>query len=132
MVYDDPHQVWHAGWNADHVDPHNFLHDGMCSGYNDDFFNDWEGEYASMVEAIADAPDEATRRAKIAEFSSRACTPWSFTLFRWDHGEYEALLQAALQEYDEETRREKYVRAEQILCETEAVLIPLFHYRKGE
>ena len=130
MVYNDPHQIWHRGWRADYVDPHNFLHDAICSGYNHDFFDNWEGEYTTITEAIADAPDEIARQASIAEFSSRACKAGNPTLFRWDNDEYASLLQTALQEYDGTTRRDKYVQAEQILCETDAVVIPLFHIHR--
>lgn len=129
MVYNDPPQVWRIGWRADYVDPHNFLHDATCSSRNADFS---EGEYSSMAEAIADAPNEATRRTRIAAFSNRACTTWSPSLFQWGNDEYTALLQVALQEPDEETRRNQYVQAERILCETDAVVIPLFHYHVNE
>jgi ABC-type oligopeptide transport system substrate-binding subunit len=45
---------------------------------------------------------------------------------RWDNAEYTALLTAAFNEPDPEVRRELYIQAERILCETDAVVIPLF------
>ncbi len=128
MLYSDPPQVWRLGWVADYVDPHNFLYDAICSTPNDDWSED---EYAAL-EAIANAPDETTRRERIEEFSGHTCTAWSPTSFLWDNADYAHLLSRALQELDEERRRELYVQAEQILCETDAVVIPLFHYHVGE
>ena len=121
-----PPQIWRLGWTSDYVDPHGFLHDAICGGYND------FAEYEAMTQAIANAPDEATRRTRIAEFSARACEYWDPTRFRWDNAEYRALLQTALQELDEEKQRELYVQAERILCETDAVVIPLFHYHQTD
>lgn len=48
--------------------------------------------------------------------------------FGWDNPDYSVLLQQAAEEQDEDQRRELYIQAERILCETDAVVIPLFHH----
>jgi len=126
MRYGFPHQVWHWDWYADYVDPHNFFYDAICGNHNSDF--DWDDEHSSLVESIADAPDEATRRTRIETFSNRICANWDPTLSEWENDEYRTLIQEALYDLDEKARLEKYVQAERILCEDDAVVIPLFHY----
>jgi oligopeptide transport system substrate-binding protein len=125
MINSAPPQIWRLGWGADYVDPHNFLHDAICSKQDADFYND---QAASQADLIEYAPDEATRRDRITEFSEGACKQFSPTRFLWDNSEYNALVQTALQELDEQARRDLYIRAERILCETDAVVIPIYHY----
>jgi len=125
MLNHAPPQIWRLGWRADYVDPHNFLYDAICGGYNDDFNED---EYEAMEEAIANAAYEGTRRVYIAEFSERTCDYWFPTRFRWNDTEYNTLLQTALQELNGGNRQALYVQAERILCETDVVIIPIYHY----
>jgi serine/threonine-protein kinase len=128
-IAQNPPQVWRMGWVVDYVDPRNCLHDAICGGYNSDFYGN-ESEYEAAVEAIENAPDAARRRISIADFSERACEYWSPTRFRWENSEYTDLLARAFQESDENRRLELYVQAERILCQTDAVVIPLFHHHR--
>ncbi len=130
LVYNDPPQIWSMGWAIDHVDPYNVLHDAICNGYNSDFYND-EATYTAAVEAIANAPSEAARLVRISTFGAHACIAWEPTRFRWDDDDYEALLQDAVTTVNAEARRMLYVEAERMLCEENAVLIPLYTYHRS-
>lgn len=45
----------------------------------------------------------------------------------FSHSEFDLLVNRAKNSYDPAQRQELYIQAERILCETEAVLIPIFH-----
>jgi oligopeptide transport system substrate-binding protein len=126
MLSSAPPQIWWLRWISDYVDPNNFLYDALCGKIDVDF---WNNKAETHWEYIKYASDEAARRDRIAEFSEGACERFNPTRSLWDNPEYNALVQTALQELDEETRRELYTRAERILCETDAVVIPIYHYR---
>jgi oligopeptide transport system substrate-binding protein len=125
MIYHSPPQVWRLGWAPDYVDPHNFLHNGICQN-NESFFN--SEEYKEIREAIANAHYAATKQNGIAEFSEQACNNWPSTRFQWTNTTYSILLERALRQQSSRKRRELYVQAERILCETDAVVIPIYHY----
>ncbi len=125
MLYSAPPQIWRLGWGPDYVDPHNFLYDVLCGVLDDNFYNNRAESQATYIKF---ASDEAARRDRMAEFSEDACERQSPNRFLWDNPEYNSLVQTALQELDEDARRELYIRAERILCETDAVVIPIYHY----
>jgi ABC-type transport system substrate-binding protein len=125
MIYSTPPQIWRLGWSLYYVDPHDFLYDALCGDRDDDFLNN---KAETHLEYIKYAPDEAARRDRITEFSESACERFNPTRSLWDNPEYNSLVQTALQELDEDARRELYIRAERILCETDAVVIPIYHY----
>jgi oligopeptide transport system substrate-binding protein len=127
MLDSAPPQIWRLGWGADYVDPHNFLYDVLCGDLDDNFYNN---QAVSQATYIKFASNEAARRDRMAEFSEDACERQSPNRFLWDNPEYNSLVQTALQELDEEPRRELYIRAERILCESDAVVIPIYHSRE--
>lgn len=125
MLYRNPPQIWRLGWGADYVDAHNFLHDGIC-WTNDVFYS--SDKYTEMTKAIANAHYAFTKQNKIANFSEQACNNWPSTRFQWTNTTYTALLDRALHQQPSSKRRELYVQAERILCETDAVVIPIYHH----
>lgn len=52
-------------------------------------------------------------------------------LGNWTNATYESLLDQALREQDPDVRKALYKQAEEILVETDAVVIPLYHYADG-
>jgi len=49
-------------------------------------------------------------------------------LTKWSNAEYDRLVEQAFQEASQNRRMELYSKAERILCETDAAIVPLYHY----
>lgn len=74
------------------------------------FIMGWIADYNSPYNFLADFVHDQSR--------------W----LNWSDASYDQLLEDALHEIDLERSQEMYLQAEQILCQEEAVVVPLFHY----
>lgn len=112
------------GWQADYLDPHNFLYEPYCGEVDRDFI--LSDEYFAAADTINNETNRGMKRSLIQDFSKTFCFD------KWDPhlplgAEYKSLLDRAMEEDSDEIVRGLYVDAERILVEIETFIVPLFH-----
>jgi serine/threonine protein kinase len=124
ITYPEVPTFYILGWQADYLDPRNFLHEAFCGRVNNDFIR--SDEYWGLVEEINAEENASTREDLILEYADAFC------MGTWDPRlplgqEYKDLLDLAMGEEDDNLARLFYVDTEKILVEDQVFIIPLYH-----
>lgn len=94
-----------------------------------------EQEWDAYLKTLSEDPPQIWRMGWCADYPDQH--NWVFEVFhsaygenrtRWHNEEFDRLTEEARGELDLDRRRELYRRAEIILCDEEAVIIPLYYY----